>query len=211
MSPRRSGWDYAQVRSSFLSDPEFQRLSRSCRNDRDFYAAVGLWTVALAQAWREDSDDVSEVMANYPRGAENLRAAQLVSDDGRLTGFAKWTETVRRVREQDSARKRGVQAPPSDSDGFRGTPVEFPRGVGVGEVVEDVRITTPKPPQAGARPRSRRKSGDTPRTRGANPRLLREGDEAKDAKVMAELAERTARWNAAHPSDPVGSILGSKP
>jgi hypothetical protein len=70
---------------------------------------------------------------------------------------------------------------------------------------------TPKPPQAGARPRSRRKSGDTPRARGANPRLLREGDEAKDAKIMAELAERTARWNAAHPSDPVGSIVAGKP
>ena len=158
MSPRRSGWDFAQVRSSFLSDPEFQRLSRSCRNDRDFYAAIGLWTVALAQAWREDCEDVTEVLSNYPRGAENLATAQLVKD-GLLVGFAKWTETVRRVRTQDAARKSGNQAPPPldttgmdgtppDSHGLPRTPVEFPRGVGAGVVVKE-NVLPPNPRKRG--------------------------------------------------------------
>jgi hypothetical protein len=66
-----------------------------------------------------------------------------------------------------------------------------------------VPLTTPIPPQAGARPRSRRKKGDTPRSNGNNPRLLREGNAQVDAKVMGDLAERTAAWNAAHPGDQI--------
>lgn len=141
MSPRRTGWDFAQIRTSFLSDPEFQRLSRVCRNDRDFLAAVGLWTIATAQAWREDSEDASEVLTSYPgfaKGPEYLRAADLIREGDRLGGFNKWTETVRRVREQDADRKRkGVQPTPAESSGVERSPVDFPRGVGVGVVVNE--------------------------------------------------------------------------
>ena len=77
MSPRRSGWDYAQTRSSFLSDPEFQRLRGLTHSDLHFLAAVGLWAIANAQAWREDCDVATNVLASYPgisKGADYSEA-----------------------------------------------------------------------------------------------------------------------------------------
>ena len=164
MSPRRAGWDFAQVSTSLLAETEFQKLRGMTRSDLHFLAAVGLWTVANAHAWRKDDDHTAAVLESYPgfaKGPEYLRAAGLIREDDRLVGFAKWTETVRRVRAEDAARKRGT---PPDSDGNNGTPVDFPRGVGVG--VEDVEIP-PKPPRGGSRKESRnpRSNGDSPRQR----------------------------------------------
>jgi hypothetical protein len=172
MSPRRGGWDYAQIRSSFPADPEFQRLRGLTHSDLHFLAAVGLWAIATAQAWREDSKDASgtlECYPGFPKGPDYLRQAGLIRNETELGGFDKWTETVRRVREEDAKRKRGIQAPPPDSDEFHGTPVDFPRGVGVGVVVGDVKENSPKPPlPRGHRNGLKRETGDNSRQRKAD-------------------------------------------
>jgi hypothetical protein len=143
MTPRRIGWDFAQVRTSFLSDPEFQRLRGLARSDLHYLAAVGLWTVAIAQAWREDSENAGQVLTSYPgfpKGPDYLRSADLIREGDVLAGFAKWTEAVRRAREQDAERKRkGVQPTPAESGGVH----PIPRGVGVGVEVERTPLPSP--------------------------------------------------------------------
>jgi hypothetical protein len=119
VSGSRKGWDLAQLRTSFLADPEFQRLRRACRSDQQFLAAVGLWTIAVAEAWREDDGDVADVLKTYPAQAEKLGEAELVAD-GHLRGFEAWVGRMRARREADAARKRGAK----ESDGVRATPAE---------------------------------------------------------------------------------------
>ena len=111
--PTRDGWDFAQLKSDFLADPEFQLLRRFAPDHMTFLAAGFLWTIALAQAWRDDNDDVSTALANDPELAALLERSGLVTG-GRIRGFAKWTEKVRAIREgnrkrQAEARARGAE------------------------------------------------------------------------------------------------------
>lgn len=112
MSGAKKGWDLAQLRTSFLADPEFDKLRSVARTRSRFAAAVGVWTMALAQAWREDSDDVADLMAGWEREAADLAAAELVVD-GKLRGFDAWISRMRTRRANDAARKRGK---PEDSE-----------------------------------------------------------------------------------------------
>ena len=119
--PRRRGWDYAQLKSDFLSDPEFRRLRDAAADRREFVAAVGEWTIALADAWREDDPVVAHVDAHL---LGLLQASGLIAEDGYLIGFAKWTEPLRAARQADADRKRRT---PPVSGGSNGTPVESDR------------------------------------------------------------------------------------
>lgn len=70
---------------------------------------------------------------------------------------------------------------------------------------------SPKSPQVGTSVKPRRKNGDTPRAKGRSPRQLRDGSPEVDAKALAELGERTAKWNADHPTDPIDtSFIGGR-
>lgn len=140
---RRRGWELAQLRTSFLSDPEFQRLARAAPDDRDFLAAVGLWAIGLAAAWREDDPEVDDALSAYD--VPDIRALlerDLVAD-GSLRGFASWTAEVREKRQADADRKKKGRQPasprvrrsPKESGGVRRSHTESSVGVGVGEVV----------------------------------------------------------------------------
>jgi hypothetical protein len=53
--------------------------------------------------------------------------------------------------------------------------------------------TTPKPPQAGARPRSRRENGENPRANGTSPRQLERGSPEADRRTLQRLGELLPR------------------
>jgi len=124
---RRKGWDFAQLRTSFPSDPEFQKLVRTAGSDTEYLAAVGLWALALAQAWKEDDGDVADVLAAYhaPGIPDLLERAELVVG-GMVRGYGKHTAEVRAARAADAARKAEAarRADDDQSDGFRRTPAE---------------------------------------------------------------------------------------
>ena len=73
----------------------------------------------------------------------------------------------------------------------------------VPSVPPDRSVDSPKSPQVGTSAKPRRKTGDTLRAKGQNPRLLRDGSPETDAKALSSLAERTAKWNAEPPNDPI--------
>jgi hypothetical protein len=52
---------------------------------------------------------------------------------------------------------------------------------------------SPKPPQAGARPRSRRANGDTPRAQGTSPRQLERGSPEADRRTLQRLGDLLPR------------------
>ena len=109
------------MRSSFLADPEFQRLRGLAKSDLHFLAAVGLWSIANAQAWRDDNDDAADILACYPgfpKGADYLRDSDLNREGERLAGFAKWTEAVRQEREI-WARRAAMNANPKLTQAVR--------------------------------------------------------------------------------------------
>lgn len=106
--PTREGWDYAQLKSDFLADIEFQRLARIAPDHLTFLAAIGLWTIGVAQGWRDDDPDVSDLLTDDPELAALLERAGLVKD-GHLKGFAKWTEKARVAREH-GARRHAMNA-----------------------------------------------------------------------------------------------------
>lgn len=127
---RPKGWDLAQLRTGFAGDPEFIRLARRAPDDLHYLAGIGLWTLCLAHAWRDDDDDVGDVLDGMPPALPGLlRDAGLVNVDGLLRGFAKHTAQVREARATDAARKRGT---PSASAGVGRSPVDSIAGVGVG-------------------------------------------------------------------------------
>jgi hypothetical protein len=65
--------------------------------------------------------------------------------------------------------------------------------------------TTPLPPKRGYR-NSRRQRGETLRASGRSPRQLLEGTPEVDSRALANLAERAAAWNAAHPTDQIPAV-----
>ena len=161
--PTRDGWDFAQLKSDFLADPEFQLLSRFAPDHMTFLAAGFLWTIALAQAWRDDNDDVSTALANDTDLAALLERAGLVVG-GRIRGFEKWTEKVRAIRagnrkRQAEARARGAEESRVSHIASRVTGREShhvtPREVEV-EVEEESKTVNvdplDQPPRAGPRP-----------------------------------------------------------
>jgi len=131
MARRPTGWAFAQLRTSFASDPEFQRLARRAPDDLHYLAAIGLWTLGLAQAWREDDQDVTDLLESFDGpAAELLATAKLVSAKGELRGFEKHTAEVRATREADAERKRKVRDRPPESTGVTRSPpgVGYRRG-----------------------------------------------------------------------------------
>lgn len=63
------------------------------------------------------------------------------------------------------------------------------------------------PAEKGSRKRgsrnSLRQSGGTLRASGRSPRQLLEGTPEVNSRALANLAERAAAWNAAHPDDQI--------
>ena len=121
MTTRRRGWDFAQLRTSFAADPEFQALARKASDDTAYLAGVGLWALALAQSWRDDDPEIADLMSTFdaPEIVALLERADLV-EGGVLRGYGKHTAAVREARAADAERKRH----PMDSAGLRRPPPE---------------------------------------------------------------------------------------
>lgn len=107
----RSGFPYAQWDSAFLSDSKVRRLVRLLPEPVDFYAAVGIFAIMVANAWRTASRDDSiedECEDAPPRLFEALVAARLLDREGHIpvSSFEKWVVPALDKRKADADRKK---------------------------------------------------------------------------------------------------------
>ena len=125
--PRRQGFPFAQIDTTFPADPKFRRLAgiltrstNAIPDDSETYplAGIGLWLLCVAHAWSNDDPDVGEVV----EGTEEFLVEALVrskllrrDEDGRILlpeeSFERWTSSARTSREgarERKARSRSV-------------------------------------------------------------------------------------------------------
>lgn len=101
-----AGWSFAQLQTNFAGDDVFLALARKAPDDKTYLAAIGLWAIELATAWRSDDGRVNGEPSAFDCGPEleELLTSAGVIVDGRLRGFEKHTERARTTR--DHARER---------------------------------------------------------------------------------------------------------
>lgn len=157
--PAREGWDYAQLKAGFAGDPEFVKLARLLAQDgpEAYLAAVGLWTLCIGYAWRNDRRDVSEILAGEPAHLiAALTNVGLITAGHEIRGFDKWTASVRGEREKRRQRQanwragRHAASPVSDGES-RAVTRRLRTGKGKGEGEESVVPPGGGPPDARAR------------------------------------------------------------
>jgi hypothetical protein len=214
--PRGAGFANADIDVNIARDPKFRRLARLHPDliALSFAGYVGM----LAESWgtgerKTALDAWPEIL---PWSAEAVSALQEV---GLLDASQKVTTTAwrgwfgaaceRRSRRQMAGSIGGKQKASNArslleqeaSNAVALLPQTPSKILPVSQSVSQ--SDSPLPPQAGARPRSGRKNGNTPRAQGTSPRQLRDGSAEIDTKALESVAERTARWNETHPKDAI--------
>jgi hypothetical protein len=229
---RGAGFGNADLDVNITRDPKFRRLARLHPDlvAAAFAGYVGILTdswgsgerKAAIDAWPEIipwSDDVIAALQEV----ELLDAQQKVSEKawnewfgaacarrekrrqaGSEGGKQKASNALARLQQQASNASNVLEHEGED-EGSSNAVALLPQGASKTLPVRpSVRPSdSPIPPQAGARSRSKRAAGTNPRANGRSLRQLLEGTPQVDANSLASLAERTAKWNAEHPSDPL--------
>lgn len=207
---RESGFSVADIATNMARDEKFRRLAR-LHPDLIAVAFAGYVGITL-ESWAvgrrvKAIDGWPEILPWSEPAIKALRAQNLL--DTRLKIPIKTWESwygaafARRDRYRQSGSLGGQKKASNASRGASNATATLPE---ISSVHSSVALAgrssrpyvkdSPKPPQAGARPRSRRATGQ-------GPRQLREGSPEIDTKVLSSLEEGVTRWNAAHPSDPI--------
>jgi hypothetical protein len=214
---RESGFSVADIATNMARDEKFRRLAR-LHPDLIAVAFAGYVGITL-ESWAvgrrvKAIDGWPEIVPWSEPAIKALRSQNLL--DTRLKIPMKtWTSWygaafARRDRYRQSGSLGGQKKASNASRGASNATATLPE---ISSVHSSVALAgrssrpyvkdSPKPPQAGASVKTSRKARTSPRANGTSPRQLRGEDPAVDAKALASLEERTAAWNATHPSDPL--------